>query len=88
MLEILWYNDGTLSVLNIYAPNNPKENKNLWNMLKANWRIRPSIKRPDIMLGDMNVVEEAIDCLPAHTDNTETVGALLSLKTHLNLADR
>lgn len=39
------------------------------------------------MLGDFNPVEDCIDRLPCHPDDTNTVAALGELKSNLNLAD-
>ena len=50
--------------------------------------IRPSIPKPYIMLGDTNIVEEAIDRLPAHMDPVGATRAMANLKAHLDLTDR
>lgn len=42
---------------------------------------------PSIMLGNMNIVEEAINRLPSHTDPAEAISALISLKSQFNIAD-
>jgi exonuclease III len=42
---------------------------------------------PDIMLGDFNLVEDAIDCLPSHPDTPNTVKALDSFKRSFQLQD-
>ncbi|KNZ72333.1 hypothetical protein J132_04023 [Termitomyces sp. J132] len=37
VIEIPWYNDKTLSCLNVYALNDPSKNKTFWNKIKSNW---------------------------------------------------
>lgn len=87
IIKIPWYDATTISVLNVYAPNNPRSNETFWRNQKAHWNIRPLMLEPSIILGDTNIVEEAIDCLPAHTDPPRSVNALLALKSCFDLAD-
>lgn len=42
---------------------------------------------PSILMGDMNMVEESVDRIPAHPDPAETTKALVALKSRLSLAD-
>lgn len=51
------------------------------------WAESPGIYRPEVMLGDMNVVEVAIDCLSIYYNLDDATEALLNLKTQLSLAD-
>jgi exonuclease III len=80
--------DGTpLSVLGVYAPNAPSENAAFWREIKAYYVGHPNIRRPDMMGGDTNIVEDALDRLPSHPDNNNAVSALDELKTYLGLID-
>ena len=86
-IEIPWQKEKPLGCLNVYAPNNHTSNKSFWNKLKANWNVRPHLLEPSILLGDLNMVEEAIDRIPAHPDPMEVTKALSALKSHLSLVD-
>src|ERR1700734_1349744 len=64
MLIILpWHADLSLTILNVYAPNAPHENQAFWESLSLEWD-RQGLPPPNIMLGDFNLVEDAIDRLP------------------------
>lgn len=87
LLEIPWYDDKKLTCLNTYAPNDQNENGRFWNELYEHWRNSHRLSKPTFMLGDMNVVEDAVDRLPAHSDLNIATNALTNLKTYLNLID-
>ncbi|KAJ7264620.1 hypothetical protein C8J57DRAFT_1436218 [Mycena rebaudengoi] len=81
--------DGTpLSILGVYAPNPPFENAAFWTAIK-NWFIgHPTVRKPDIMGGDTNMVEDGIDRLPTHNDpNTAPAEALDDLKIFFDMID-
>ena len=63
-----WQGDSQVNVMTIYAPNAPAENRDFWKEINekvtANRRIRP-----DVLLGDFNLVEDAIDRIPSKTDD-------------------
>ena len=58
-----WHQEKTLTILNIYAPNSTGENQTFWNHL-LNAYATGAHKKPDVILGDFNLVEEAVDRLP------------------------
>ncbi|KAJ3764997.1 hypothetical protein FB446DRAFT_655855, partial [Lentinula raphanica] len=88
LLEIDWHNNEKLSLLGIYAPNSSmQENAKFWEQIKLFFERNPRIRKPDLMLGDCNVVEDMTDCLPMRTDHEGAVGALDDLKTSLQLED-
>ncbi|KIJ42333.1 hypothetical protein M422DRAFT_254404 [Sphaerobolus stellatus SS14] len=74
LLTLPWVNQPDTIVLNIlaiYAPNDPKESETFWNKLKEKGE-QGTLPTIDIILGDFNVIEEAIDRLPSHPDNENT----------------
>lgn len=78
-----------LTVLGIYAPNDPIQNEYLWEDL-ADFYDNPlnnGVPRPNMMLGDFNMVEQAIDRMPQHDDRRKTVAKLSELCIKLNLHD-
>ncbi|GBE79119.1 hypothetical protein SCP_0203160 [Sparassis crispa] len=70
----------------IYAPNGTSDNENFWIDLRAAWE-HAHLHRPDILLRDFNLVEDALDRLPCHSDPTTAVSALTDLCLHFNLQD-
>ncbi|KAJ3716830.1 hypothetical protein C8R42DRAFT_587942, partial [Lentinula raphanica] len=88
LMEVNWHNDERLSVLGIYAPNaSMQENAGFWEKIKNFFERNPRIRKPDLMLGDCNVVEEPIDRLPMRSDAQGAVDSLDELKTALQLED-
>ncbi|OBZ72435.1 Transposon TX1 uncharacterized protein [Grifola frondosa] len=86
LLTLPWHQSLTLRILNIYAPNAPQENEAFWSELSEYWRSS-NLPKPDILLGDFNVTEDAIDRLPAHHDTPGAIEALHLLKEQLHLQD-
>lgn len=86
MLELEWHQQSKLNVLAVYAPNSPTESQSFWVDLRNYWENNGLIK-PDVMMGDFNVVEDSIDRLPGHPDNVTTVEALQNLRYFFELED-
>ncbi|KAF6749306.1 Endonuclease/exonuclease/phosphatase [Ephemerocybe angulata] len=87
LLTIPWRNQGkTITALAVYAPNIQKENERFWNDLDNKY-FEGGVPRPDILLGDFNMVEEPIDRLPPHGDAIASVERLRALKDRLHLFD-
>lgn len=81
---IPWQKDSMIRVLAIYAPNDAQSNQAFWELLQSKLRNLP---RPDLMLGDFNIIEDSLDRLPPKTDNASASKALHQLKAHLRLRD-
>ena len=86
LTEIPWHAGTSIKVLNIYAPNDTRENEAFWEKLNEITTLDTSLK-PDVMLGDFNLVEDSLDRLPCHPDNPNAVAALGELKYNLDLVD-
>lgn len=68
-------------ILAVYAPNDARENKGFWEKLNAKWtNLKLTLPEINVMLGDFNLVEEAINRQPPHADSAEAIGALNTLK--------
>ncbi|KAJ7017556.1 Endonuclease/exonuclease/phosphatase, partial [Mycena alexandri] len=87
LLETKKKNDKPLSILGVYAPNSAAENEEFWKEIQAFFETHRNVRRPDVMGGDTNVVEDALDRLPAHSDPDGPVSALDELKSFLRLTD-
>ncbi|KAF5366462.1 hypothetical protein D9758_009746 [Tetrapyrgos nigripes] len=86
-----WHKDWNLKILVVYAPNvsssEGTKNKEFWDKLRIYFERNPN-QRPDIMAGDMNVVEAGvIDRLPGRDDPEEAVDALDDFKLSTQLRD-
>ncbi|KAJ7487493.1 hypothetical protein B0H11DRAFT_2408084 [Mycena galericulata] len=87
ILEMKNVDGSPLSVLGVYAPNRPYQNAAFWKQIK-NWFVaHPTVRKPDILGGDTNFVEDPIDRLPAHPDSTSATEAFEDLKRYLGLVD-
>ncbi|KAF9234529.1 Endonuclease/exonuclease/phosphatase [Melanogaster broomeanus] len=84
LAKLPWHKDACLNVLNIYAPNDSSTNAEFWELLLMKMEMNP---KPDILLGDFNLVEDALDRLPPHADARRATEALAKLKMALNLVD-
>jgi exonuclease III len=89
LVQIPWRTnrENKKTILAIYAPNNPGENKAFWEELRGKWTSRGDLPIPDFMLGDLNLVEDSIDRIPAHEDDHNAVESLRDLKTRFNMID-
>lgn len=85
--SVEWGGKKTLTVLAVYAPNQPGENAAFWRKIKEFFENHPRIRKPDIMLGDFNMVEDAIDRNPPHCDSHQQSQDLMELKMDLGLRD-
>lgn len=86
LVGLKWHGE-QITILAVYAPNNPQENGQFWLDIKSWFAARPNTPKPDLFLGDFNMVEEAFDRLPAHADPAGTTAALDELKTLLRVTD-
>ncbi|KAJ7077990.1 Endonuclease/exonuclease/phosphatase, partial [Mycena belliarum] len=83
-MTIPWHGESKLTIVAAYAPNDPVENATFLDILELKMRSRP---KPEIVLGDFNMVEDAIDRLPHHKDPNIVTEAMLNLKAKLHLQD-
>ncbi|EPS94644.1 hypothetical protein FOMPIDRAFT_12395, partial [Fomitopsis schrenkii] len=75
-----WHSGKQLTILNVYAPNAATTNEAFWEELEQKF-TNGRLRRPDVVTGDFNLVEEAIDRIPTK----ESVGPpLRSLKSFLS----
>ena len=86
LAKVPWHGNLLLTVLNLYAPNNHAESKTFFKNLKFQFETK-TLLLPNLMMGDFNLVEDAIDRLPAHHDHEGATQALFELRTLLGLKD-
>ncbi|KAG1737363.1 Endonuclease/exonuclease/phosphatase, partial [Suillus occidentalis] len=85
-LKIKWHNNETLTILNIYAPNNITQHPDFWKKINTRWQEN-NLPHPDFMLGDFNLTEDPLDRAPAKLDNENAISALRELRQNLNVQD-
>ena len=71
----------------VYAPNSPGENANFWERINTSFSDNHKLPQPKVMLGDFNMVEDAIDWLPVHEKRNHFPETLRDLKQTLGLYD-
>ncbi|EPT00219.1 hypothetical protein FOMPIDRAFT_1030516 [Fomitopsis schrenkii] len=81
-----WHASRTITALNVYAPNGAPENAAFWTTLEQEFS-KGKLHMPDIMVGDLNLVEEAVDRIPMKESSEAALTALRSLTTRLGLHD-
>ncbi|KAI0051162.1 DNase I-like protein [Auriscalpium vulgare] len=86
LLTIKWNAEQTLNILNIYAPNHANEHPDFWQRLDEEL-VERGIHHIDYELGDMNLVEDAIDRAPQHADDENAVEALRDFRHKYGLRD-
>ena len=86
LATVSWHANTQIKILNVYAPNEPGNNENFWININETTTTNPHL-RPDVMLGDFNLVEDSLDRLPCHQDDANAVAALGELKCNTNLID-
>lgn len=85
-LKTTWNNQEETVLINIYAPNRRTDHVPFWESLEAA-RQRHHLRKPDFVLGDFNVTEDAIDRSPPRGDNERASNALRELRLSLNIQD-
>ncbi|KAE9385264.1 hypothetical protein BT96DRAFT_960771 [Gymnopus androsaceus JB14] len=91
MLQVTVHKGDKLNILAVYAPNvtdsDGSANAEFWQKINKYFEDHPRIAKPDIMLGDCNMVEQSIDRLPSHGDPDDANNALDNLKRSTQLKD-
>ncbi|KZV82333.1 hypothetical protein EXIGLDRAFT_627184, partial [Exidia glandulosa HHB12029] len=79
-----WHRNDELTFLAIYGPNDRLENREMWEQIETKIRdAGGTLPKPDVMLGDFNFVEDAIDRFPAKTNDSDAPPTFDSLKRYL-----
>ena len=84
-LTINWHDDQRLTILNIYAPNSPHAHTHFWTRIWNDIDNHPH--RPNLLLGDFNLIEDTIDCTPAHEDYEPATLCLRDLRNTIGVQD-
>ncbi|EJD34547.1 hypothetical protein AURDEDRAFT_34712, partial [Auricularia subglabra TFB-10046 SS5] len=83
-----WHRGDFLTILAVYAPTDPRENKALWAKIHAKLDSDSyKLPFPDILLGDFNFVEDEIDRFPAAMHDIDAPDSFDDLKGFLHITD-
>ena len=87
MIQLKWPDDNRLSILNIYAPVKKNEQPEFWADVETERREK-HLPRPDFLLGDFNVTEDALDRAPPKFDNRSATDTLREIRLTWEIQDQ
>ncbi|EJD48162.1 DNase I-like protein, partial [Auricularia subglabra TFB-10046 SS5] len=86
--KLEWHAGDNITILAVYAPTAPAENKQFWKSLRTEARkFREEFPSPDVLLGDLNFVEDAIDRFPTKLNPIDRPQGFLELRRAWHLVD-
>jgi hypothetical protein len=59
-LDLEWRTDRRIRIMNMYANNETDTHREMWTKI-LEWTLRHADLKPDVMLGDFNMVETLLD---------------------------
>jgi len=83
-MNIPWHDDSKISVLAVYSLNALKDIKDFWKSITDQTSTNPQLK-PNVVLGDFNLVEDAIDRIPCRQDDHQATENLRDFRSKFNL---
>jgi exonuclease III len=86
-LKTTWNNQEEIALINVYAPNRRMDHKPFWEAVETARRSL-HLRKPDFVLGDFNVTEDAIDRSPLKRDSERASDALRDFCLALNIQDQ
>jgi ribonuclease HI/exonuclease III len=85
LIDITWREGQRVSILNVYAPNAKRDQVAFFDTVRRACTARR--RKPDFMMGDFNLVEDAIDRSPARMDDADATTALREARQAAGLVD-
>lgn len=87
MLRLKWENGRKLTILNIYAPTDHSQHEAFWAQVDLERQAKHLLKL-DILLGDFNVTEDAVDRSLPSLNERATINRLRKLQVDWRLQDQ
>jgi ribonuclease HI/exonuclease III len=85
-VSLPWQDSLRVNVMAIYAPNAPGEIRDFWNVITEKVTSNPELK-PDVVMGDFNLVEDALDRIPSKPDDQRATEKLREFRARYGLVD-
>jgi exonuclease III len=86
-IKLKWHDTNNLTLTNIYAPIRKDRQPNFWAQVETTRRVK-HLPRPDFLLGDFNIVEDAIDRAPAKHDDRVATDTLRDIRLSWEIQDQ
>jgi ribonuclease HI/exonuclease III len=86
LLDFEWRTGQRIKIMNVYADTDTSNHREMWNTTLS-WIARHRDLKPDVMLGDFNMIETQIDRSPPAPLPRSAIDALHRAKTEFNMVD-
>ena len=87
MMRIKWSDNNEVTIVNIYAPNNVREQPTFWAQIDLERRAK-NLPKPEFVLGDFNLTEEPLDRSPPVMNNRQAIDALRETRHDWGVQDQ
>ena len=87
MIQIKWPDANVMSIINIYAPVKKSEQSEFWAAVETERREK-HLPRPDFLLGDFNITEDALDRAPPKFDDRNATDTLREIRLTWGVQDQ
>ncbi len=87
ILKIKWSDADEISIMNIYAPNSPREQPTFWAEVDLERRTK-HLPKPDFLMGDFNITEDPIDRSPPKPNDNAAIEALRESRHNWGVQDQ
>ena len=87
MMQMKWPDTNNLSIVNIYASSQKRDQPEFWATVELERRER-HLPHPDFLLGDFNVTEDALDRAPLKFDNWQATDTLREIQLEWGIQDQ
>ena len=87
MIKLSWASLKEITILNIYIPTTRSQHKDFWEHIEQE-RQRKRLPKPDFILGNFNMMEDAIDREPASENESAATDALRNVRLAWGIQDQ
>jgi exonuclease III len=87
MVQLKWPDATRLSIINVYVPVKKCDQSEFWTTVETERREK-HLPRPDFLLGDFNITEDALDRAPPKFDNRQATDTLREIRLSWGIQDQ